>query len=252
MPKLNQVTEFLDKFLDIDDIDDTCWNGLQFEGTPEVKKIAFAVDASVESFKIAAKENADMLIVHHGHFWSTHDPSIRGWTKERIDCLYKSGLSLYACHLPLDRHREVGNNSELIKLLGAQIKDGFLLHKGKNIGWTGVWKRGVSLSKIENLLNSELNTRCIVLPFGKEKIKTIAVCSGGGGYGGFYEALRAGVDLFLTGDAVEIYYTAKDSDMNVIFAGHHATETVGLKALSKVLEKRFRLETVFIDLPTGL
>jgi len=91
-----------------------------------------------------------------------------------------------------------------------------------------------------------------VLPFGKEKIKTLAVCSGGGGYGGFYEALRAGVDLFLTGDAVEIYYTAKDSGMNVIFAGHHATETLGLVALSKVIEKRFKLDTVFIDLPTGL
>ena len=101
-------------------------------------------------------------------------------------------------------------------------------------------------------LESELNTKCIALPFGKEKVKTIAVCSGGGGYGGFYEALHAGVDLFLTGDAVEIYYTAMDSSMNVVFAGHHATETVGLRALSKVLKKKFRVDTVFIDLPTGL
>ena len=252
MPKLREVTEFLDKFLDIDDIDDTCWNGLQFEGGSEVRKVAFAVDAGVESFDVAAKENADMLIVHHGHFWSTHDPLIRGWTKKRIDRLYKSALSLYACHLPLDRHREVGNNSELIKLLGAQIKDEFLVHKGKNIGWTGEWKRSVGIGKIETILNSELNTNCTVLQFGKEKIKTLAVCSGGGSYGGFYEALRAGVDLFLTGDAVEIYYTAKDSGMNVIFAGHHATETVGLKALSKVLSRRFKVQTVFIDLPTGL
>jgi len=180
MPLLKNITDFLNEYLNIQDIEDTCWNGLQFEGSPEVKKVAFAVDAGVESFAIAGKENADLLVVHHGHFWNNQDPSIKGWTKERIDRLYKSGLSLYACHLPLDRHRGVGNNSELIKLLGAQIKDGFLLHKGKNIGWTGEWKRSLRISKIETMLNSELSTACTVLQFGKEKIKTLAVCSGGG------------------------------------------------------------------------
>ena len=252
MPMLMKITEFLDEYLKIQDIEDTCWNGLQFEGSPEVKKVAFAVDAGVESFETAARANADLLIVHHGHFWTNHDPSIRGWTKDRIDCLYKNEISLYACHLPLDRHRKVGNNAELIRLLGGEIRDEFLMHKGKNIGWTGELKRAASIKHITDKLDSELKTKCTVLPFGKEKIKTMAVCSGGGGYGGFYDALRAGVDLFLTGDAVEIYYTAKDAGMNVIFAGHHATETLGLIALSKVLEKRFKLETVFIDLPTGL
>lgn len=252
MAKLTRITKFLDEYLDIGDIDDTCWNGLQFEGGPEVKKVAFAVDAGVNTFENADRESADMLVVHHGHFWTTHDPSIRGWTKQRIDYLYRSGISLYACHLPLDRHEEVGNNAELIRLLGARIRDEFLIHKGKNIGWTGEMKRAASMGDIAGKINAELNTVCTVLPFGKDKIKTMAVCSGGGGYGGFYEALRAGVDLYLTGDAVEIYYTAKDSGMNVIFAGHHATETLGLIALSKVIEKRFKLDTVFIDLPTGL
>lgn len=252
MPTLIKITDFLNEYLDIRGIDDTSWNGLQFEGRPEVEKIAFAVDAGVESFEIAANEDADMIIVHHGHFWSNHDPSIRGWAKVRIDKLFESRISLYASHLPLDRHRDVGNNAELIKLLGAKVSGEFLMHKGSNIGWTGTFKRAVPLKDIADKLDSELNTECIVLPFGKERIKTIAVCSGGGGYGGFYEALRAGVDLFLTGDAVEVYYTAKDSGMNVIFAGHHATETVGLKALSLVLGKRFKVETVFIDLPTGL
>ena len=252
MPKLSQITEYLDKYLAIDDIDDTCWNGLQFEGSPDVRKIAFAVDAGVESFEIATKENAQLLIVHHGHFWSNHDPSIRGWTKERVTVLYDNNLSLYASHLPLDRHREVGNNSELLKLLGAKITDEFLMHKGKNIGWTGNFKKAVPVLDIVRKLNSELKTQCVFLPFGKKEVKSLAVCSGGGGYGGFYEALDKGVDLFLTGDAVEVYYTAKDSGMNVIFAGHHATETLGLQALSKVLKKRFKVETVFIDLPTGL
>jgi dinuclear metal center YbgI/SA1388 family protein len=252
MPSLNKIVGFLDKYLKIDDVQDSSWNGLQFEGGSKVEKIAFAVDASAESFEKAAQENAELLIVHHGHFWNSHNPSIVGWSKDRMDLLYKNGLSLYACHLPLDRHKEVGNNAELLKLLGAPIKKEFLFHKGKNIGWIGERKRAIPLSDIEQKLNHNLKTSCIVLPFGKNKIKTIAVCSGGGSYGGFYEALALNADLYITGDTAEVYYTAQDAGMNVIFAGHHATETVGLKALSKVVNKKFKIETVFIDLPTGL
>jgi putative NIF3 family GTP cyclohydrolase 1 type 2 len=108
------------------------------------------------------------------------------------------------------------------------------------------------LKQIERKLNARLNTNCIPLPFGKEKVNTVAVCSGGGGYGGFYEALNSCVDLYITGDAIEVYYTAQDSKMNVIFAGHHATETLGLKALAEVVERKFRVQCTFIDLPTGL
>ena len=252
MPSLKKIVGFLDTYLKIDDIQDSSWNGLQFEGDPKVEKIAFAVDASAESFEKAVEENAGLLIVHHGHFWQSHNPSISGWSKDRIDVLYKNGLSLYASHLPLDRHKEVGNNAELLKLLGAPIKEEFLFHKGKNIGWIGERKRAISISDIEQKLNDNLKTSCIVLPFGKKNIKTIAVCSGGGSYGGFYEALSSKADLYITGDTAEVYYTAKDSGINVIFAGHHATETVGLKALSKIVEKKLKIETVFIDLPTGL
>jgi len=252
MPSLKKIVGFLDTYLKIDDIQDSSWNGLQFEGDPKVEKIAFAVDASAESFEKAVEENAGLLIVHHGHFWQSHNPSISGWSKDRIDVLYKNGLSLYASHLPLDRHKEVGNNAELLKLLGAPIKEEFLFHKGKNIGWIGERKRAISISDIEQKLNDNLKTSCIVLPFGKKNIKTIAVCSGGGSYGGFYEALSSKADLYITGDTAEVYYTTKDSGINVIFAGHHATETVGLKALSKIVEKKLKIETVFIDLPTGL
>ena len=252
MPTLKKVTGFLDTYLKIDEIEDSSWNGLQFEGKFQVEKIAFAVDASVESFEKAAQQNADMIIVHHGHFWQSHNPSISGWSKDRVDLLYKNNLSLYACHLPLDRHREVGNNAEILKLLGAPIKKEFMFHKGKNIGWLGERKRALSLKDIERKLVDSLDTECIILPFGKENIKSVAVCSGGGSYGGFYEALELKADLYITGDTAEIYYTAKDSGMNVIFAGHHATETVGLKALSKVIEKKLKVEAVIIDLPTGL
>ncbi|MEQ9618347.1 MAG: Nif3-like dinuclear metal center hexameric protein [Deltaproteobacteria bacterium] len=252
MPKLDKVVAFLDEFLKTDDVKDSSWNGLQFEGNDEVKRVAFAVDAGVESFEKAAAENADLLVVHHGQFWEFRNPSIVGWTRKRIGVLFENDMSLYCSHNPLDRHREVGHNAQLLKLLGAKITGEFFHYHGKNIGWIGERKKAASIGEIEKKLNADLNTNCTVLPFGREKIKTIAVCSGGGSYSGFYEAMDAGVDLYLTGDAVEVYYTAADAGMNVIFAGHHATETIGLKALAEVVRKRLKVETVFIDLPTGL
>jgi len=116
----------------------------------------------------------------------------------------------------------------------------------------GDFKSGVKMEDIVERLNSELNTKCVVLPFGKKIVKTIGVCSGGGDYKQFFEALDKKLDLYLTGDINEVYHVVKDAGINVIFAGHHATETVGLKALSKVISKKFKVETVFIDLPTGL
>lgn len=254
MVALKEIVKFLDDYLAIDDIKDDSWNGLQVQGKQEVKKVVFAVDAGVETFQKAIEEKADLVIVHHGHFWKTMDPSIKDWAKERINLLLKNGISLYGCHLPLDRHKEVGNNAQLLKLLGAEIKDEFLQHDGKNIGWIGKLKQPALIKDIEKKLNIELNTKCTVLQFGKENIKTIAVCSGGGGYQGFYEALnkKDKIDLYLTGDSSEVYYSAKDAKFNVIFGGHHATETIGVKALSKVVKEKFKIETVFVDLPTGL
>ena len=252
MPSLKKVVTFLDDYLKTDEVRDASWNGLQFEGNSEVKKIAFAVDAGVESFEKAAAWNSDMLVVHHGQFWEFRNPSIAGWTRKRIGLLFENDISLYCSHNPLDRHREVGHNAQLLKLLGAEITEEFFHYHGKNIGWIGKRKKAISIGEIEKKLNTDLNTNCTVLPFGREKVKTIAVCSGGGSYSGFYEAMDAGVDLYLTGDAVEIYYTARDAGMNIIFAGHHATETIGLKALAKVVRRRMKVETLFIDLPTGL
>lgn len=253
MTKRNDLTQFLNTYLAIEEIHDICWNGLQFEGRDEVAKVAFAVDASIESFMAAAREHADFLIVHHGHFWEGSNPSIVGWSKKRLDHLYQHNLSLYAAHGPLDRHKEVGNNAQLLQLLGAEITGEFMIRDGKNIGWIGqIVNRNSSIVNIERLLNEKLTTRCTTLAYGPEEVKTIAVCSGGGGYHGFSEALDAKVDLYISGDAVDITSTAKDAGMNVIFAGHNRTEIVGLLALEKVIQKKFKVETVFLDLPTGL
>jgi dinuclear metal center YbgI/SA1388 family protein len=252
MVGLREIVNFLDQYLQIDSIEDESWNGLQVEGNSRVQKALFAVDASIDTFKEAAHDHIDLIVVHHGHYWKYANPSLTGWSKERIDLLINNGISLYACHLPLDRQREVGNNVQLLQLLGAEVKEEFIQHRGKNIGWIGETRQPVLLSKIEELLNAQLNTRCSTLPFGKEECRTIAVCSGGGGYAGFFEALNKHADLYITGDTVEIYATAKDAKMNVIFAGHHATEIVGVRALARIVEQQFAIETIFVDIPTGL
>ena len=252
MPKLHKIVSFLDDYLDIHSVKDSCWNGLQYEGKENVKRIAYAVDAGIESFLKASSLKCDIIVVHHGHFWTNQNPSYSGWAKKRLDVLSSSGMSLYASHLPLDRHKIVGNNAQIIKLLGGKIEDEFLFQAGKNIGWTGRLKKSSDIEIITKKLEDGLKAQSTVLSFGKKKIDTVAVCSGGGGYGGFYEALSKGVDLYITGDAIEIYYTAKDAGMNVIFAGHHSTETIGLAALQKVVDKKMKTSSVFIDLPTGL
>lgn len=251
--RLNDLVFFLNDFLVIDDISDGAFNGLQIEGKEEVKKIAFAVDAGVETFEEVIKQGADFIVVHHGIFWDGLDPSLASWKKKRVEMLLNKQISLYAAHLPLDRHPEVGNNAQILKLLGVEIKEEFHFYEGKNVGWIGHMVNGPwSMVNIEKELNDKLETTCKVLPFGKKMIKTVAVCSGGGGYRSFNEALNVDVDLLITGDQVDIYSTAKDAGINVIFAGHHATETVGLKALQKVVEEKFGIETIFIDIPTGL
>ncbi len=249
---LKKITDFLDTYLAISDIPDLFYNGLQVEGKQEVGTIAFAVDAGMASFAKAAEQKADMLIVHHGHFDNRSNPSLVGWQKERIRFLLDNNLSLYVAHLPLDRHREVGNNAQLLKLLDATIEEEFDIENGKNIGWIGKTSKPTPLTKIEELLNTNLATQCTTLAFGPELIHTIAVCSGGGGYKVFSKALEANVDLYLTGDTVDVYRTVQDAKCNVIFAGHYATETVGLKALSNVIQKQLDVKTIFIDLPTGL
>ncbi len=250
MAKIKDIEEFLNSYLKIDDIEDNSWNGLQIEGKKEVEKVALCVTAGVDVFKKAKKENPDLVIVHHGIFWKKANPSIKGWYKKRVKELLDSDISLYASHLPLDRHLKSGNNACLFEMLGAEIKEPMSEKDGKNIGWIGECKN-ISLNKIVEKINKELKTECVVLNYGKDKVKRIGIVSGGAPRGVF-EAIEKKVDLYITGDSADVVEVAKDAEINVIFAGHYATETLGVKALGKVLEKKFKIKTVFIDAPTKL
>ena len=252
MAQLNKIVEFLNQYLEINNFKDSSWNGLQLEGAQEINTIVFAVDAGIETFKQAAEKNAQMVVVHHGQFWAGNNPSITGWTNSRLNQLWSNDISLYASHLPLDKHKDVGNNAQLLKILGASIKEEFGKYNNQNIGWIGELKVPTSIKEIELKLSTELGTTCKLLNFGREKVKRIAVCSGGGSTSFLTDAINMGADLYLTGEHKELYHTAKDGNINVIFAGHHASETVGVKALAEVVKKKFNVDTIFIDIATGL
>lgn len=250
MTKLKDIVDFLNKHLKNSEFEDDSWNGLQIEGREEVNKVAFCVTAGVEVFRKAKEEGADMIIAHHGIFWKKANPSITGWMKDRVTFLTENDISFYASHLPLDAHPEDGNNARIMKLLDAKIEEPMAMHKDKNIGWIGRVEP-MTVKDVVGKLESSLGAKCIVLDRGKEKVERVAVVSGGAPYDVF-EAIGKEADLFITGDAADVSEVVRDAKINVIFAGHYATETTGVKALSELVGKRFGVETVFIEAPTGL
>ncbi len=251
MAKLNEIVLFLNKYLEVGKFpEDSSWNGLQVEGGGDVKKIVFGVTAGLDLFKKAKEEEADMIVCHHGIFWKEANPSVAGYYKDRIELLLDNNTSLYACHLPLDAHRECGNNAEILRLLNAEIKEGFSPRKGESIGWIGECSPR-TIGEIAKTLEETINAKSIILSYGKKEIKKIAVVSGGAPHDVF-QAIEKGVDLFITGDAADITEVVKDAKINVIFAGHYATETTGVRALLKIIKEEFGVEVLFIDVPTNL
>ncbi|HPP67161.1 MAG TPA: Nif3-like dinuclear metal center hexameric protein, partial [bacterium] len=200
MVKLETLVRFLDNYLDINGIKDNSWNGLQCEGKSNVNKVMCAVDAGATVFEEAAEKKADMIVVHHGTYWKDTNPSFVSFNKKRMEILYKNGISLYAAHLPLDKHLEVGNNALLLKMIGAKIFKDFFICDGQAISYCGYYKKAQKLDAIIEKINKGLEITCRVLPYGKNLIQTVATMSGGGGYNGFNEAVKSGVDLYVTGD----------------------------------------------------
>ncbi len=252
MKTRSELVHFLDRYLAISEVKDSSWNGVQYEGKDEVGKVGFAVDAGVATFERASAEGADFLIVHHGHFWRSANPSISAWSKRRLQILFDRDITLYAAHLPLDCHPEVGNNVQMLSALGAAQYGAFAESGGKEIGVLGRFEPPITCKQLEERVRQQISADVKMLSFGPDTIATIAALSGAGGRGAFHEAVAAGVDAYLTGEICELYHSARDTGANVLFAGHHATERHGLMALQKVIGERFDIETVFLDMPTGL
>ncbi len=245
--KLKKICEFLDSELRIKDIPDASLNGLQIEGCENIEKIAFAVDGSYETFVKAVEASCRLLIVHHGLFWGKCEP-ITGLFYKKLKVLIENGVSLYAVHLPLDLHPRFGNNIQIMKL----FTDNALVfgeYQGQEIGFSGRLSSPLNMEEIVKKLNNTLNTSSKILSFGKEEIGTIAVVSGSG-CDCLKEAIDKKIDLFITGEAkLFSWHLAKEGKINIIFSGHYATETVGLKALMEEIKKIFNIPCEFLDVP---
>lgn len=245
MIKLNTIVRFLNKELKINKIKDSSRNGLQVKAKNNIKKIGFAVDGCLSTFEKAKKAKIDLLIVHHGIKWKPQKrPELN---KKREIFLKKNKISLYGVHLPLDAHHKYGNNIGLANLLGLKNIKKFGRYRGSKIGYMGKFEKAITLTAIANTLNKKLKTKSKIYSFDKKTIKTIGIVSGGGAEA-IQEAVKERLDCFLTGEiSLSSYHWANDMGLNMIVAGHYATETLGVKALMHLLKQRFDVETIFIE-----
>jgi len=248
--KRKALVQYLDKYLRLDEFQDASDNGLQVEGAEEVTKVALAVDACQASFQSAATAGAQMLIVHHGLFWGKVK-RLTGPHYHRVKTLLEGGVSLYACHLPLDAHPEVGNNVQLARLLGIRDVGPFGDYHGATIGVGGSLNSPLPLADFVGLVTDRVGAPLRVYDFGLDRVERVALVSGGA-ITMVDQVAEAGFDTFVTGEITHnFYHDIREYGLNVVCAGHYATETVGLKALAHRLAEKFGLETSFIDLPTG-
>ena len=220
--KLEKITKWLDATLNLAAFDDVSNNGLQIaRDDGDVRLVAFAVDASAASVAAAAKAGAQLLVVHHGISWGGGIRRIVGGEYEVVSRAIRANLAIYAAHLPLDANKAVGNNWELARFLGlTRITPAFSYH-GNVIGVTGYNAHG----------------------------KKIGVCSGGAGEFAA-DAKALGCDLYVTGEASwGDRIAAENVGMQMVCAGHYETETFGVKALAKAMEKALKIKTVFMDRP---
>ena len=249
--KRDELVAYLDDYLQLDAFQDSSDNGLQVEGAAEVQRLAFAVDAGLAAFEEARAAQAQMLIVHHGLFWGK-PVRVTGIHRRRLKTLLDADISLYAAHLPLDSHATVGHSATLARWLALEETAPFGEYKGLAVGVAGRLPRPRSLTDLVAAVEDLLGRPVVaVWPFGPDEVRRVGIVSGGGA-SLVEQAAKAGVDVYLTGEVGHSYYhQARELGQNVIFAGHYATETVGLKALAEHLSSRFGLESRFLDLPTG-
>jgi dinuclear metal center YbgI/SA1388 family protein len=250
---LADLVSHLDTELRISEIADysNALNGLQLENrTGTVTKIVAAVDATLPVITKAVAAGADLLIVHHGMFWT----GLQTWTGpvfQKIKTALDAGLAIYSCHLPLDMHPTLGNNAQIAQALGLTTDGGFLEYKGNAVGVTAAHEIPLDalVAKFEAALGG---SKVHVCPGGPRTTRKIGISSGGSGTE-VAAAAKAGIDTFITGEGPHWSYTlAEEIGINLIYGGHYATETFGVKALSAYIESKFGIPWVFVDHPTGL
>jgi dinuclear metal center YbgI/SA1388 family protein len=249
--KTTELVAWLDDYLDISAFDDSSLNGLQVEGTDEVHKVVLAVDASFNTFESAVTRGADLIIVHHGLFWGDEQP-VTGPLRRRLAYLLEHDVNLYAAHLPLDAHTEVGNNWGLARILGLTDLKSFRYLGDRPLGCMGTFPEPVGLHTLAEAIEKALGEQVMVHAGGPDPVSSIGIITGGAARE-VAAAQAAGLDAFLTGEPKhDTFYESFERGVSSLFAGHYMTETVGVKLLAEKLEAVFGIETEFVMLPTGL
>ncbi len=248
---LPELVSHCNRLLRIADFEDYkgAANGLQVQNDGEVSLIAAAVDASLSTVRLALAAKADLLLVHHGLFWGATHP----WTGKRyelLDLLICGKLAVYSAHLPLDAHPSLGNNARLCAALGLKQPEPFFFDHEQFIGWK--CKARISRTDLAARLQKATGTTPKLIPGGLQTCRNIGVVTGGAG-GDLEKAAAEGVDTFVTGEGPHwTFALAEEMGLNVLYGGHYATETFGVKALAEHLSRKYKVPWVFLDYPTGL
>ncbi|MFW5684624.1 MAG: Nif3-like dinuclear metal center hexameric protein, partial [Spirochaetota bacterium] len=234
---LSALDTYLRELLRLDDFAriDASWNGVQIEcSEKEIAKVAVAVDAAAETAARAARWGADVLFVHHGLFWGSGGP-ITGIHYNRVRAFLEADIALYAVHLPLDAHEQLGNNARMAQRLRLSEVRPFGAYKGTTIGVAGSLPEPMTNEEVARALFGTTEDLLGVLPFGPERNQSVGIISGGAPRD-VVQAIDEGLDLFVTGDALHtVYHNCLEAGINSMFGGHYRTETWGVQAVAEHL-----------------
>ncbi|MDZ7803186.1 MAG: Nif3-like dinuclear metal center hexameric protein [Thiohalophilus sp.] len=246
--QLSDLVRYLDDLLEVERFTDYCPNGLQVEGGATINRLVCGVTASQALIEAAIETGADALLVHHGYFWKGEAAPIVGIKKRRIARLLENGISLLAYHLPLDAHPVYGNNVQLAKVLGLKVAGSFGPPGNPAIGLYGSLSEPLSGEALAAQITDRLGRAPLHVGEALAPVSKLAWCTGGA-QGLIEEAVRLGVDAYLTGEVSEqTVHLARENGIHFYAAGHHATERYGARALGEHVAEHFGIEQQFIDI----
>lgn len=246
------ILDHLDELLRPGDFADYGPNGLQVPGRERVAKVVTGVSATLELFEAAAQRGAGMVIAHHGIFWNGGAEALTVPQARRLKLLLTEEINLAAYHLPLDAHREVGNNALLAEALGLRLDEPFGEHRGNTIGWTARAEQPLSPAELTERVRAATGREPLVFEHGPRRIERVGVISGAAA-GHLGDAIAAGLDAFITGEPAErVMADSAEAGIHFVAAGHYATETFGVRRLGELLAERFGVEHEFVELPNPI
>lgn len=248
MANLHEIIQWCDQTLKAAEFKDYAPNGLQIEGSTEVKRIVCAVTASEDAIDAAIAQNADLLLVHHGYFWKGEPYPITGMRGNRIKKLIQNNISLVAYHLPLDAHPSLGNNVAIAEKLGLHHLEPLDLAEKHPIGNIGYLEQAVSVEEFNAKLQDSFDFKVIHLPAKKKSIQKVGFCTGGA-QDFIAKAALQNCDAYISGEVSErTFYEAKELGVHYFACGHHATERYGVQRLAQAISKQFAIEAEYFEL----